>query len=174
MNQPHSDIPACSSAATPTQCSVMDLFAELSQLLAEMQRHQVDYALCGGIALAVHGYARATQDIDILIPESSLELLRQSVKAAGYVFETEPLHFPASGVTIIRFTKVLAGGQALMLDALLANGPLQRIWEQRETLRFEGGDVVVVSRQGLISLKLAAGRPQDIADVQKLTELSRD
>jgi hypothetical protein len=31
----------------------------------------------------------------------------------------------------------------------------------------------VVSREGLISLKLAAGRPQDLADVQRLREVDR-
>ncbi len=151
----------------------MDLFAELTRLLAEMRQRNVDYAICGGIALAVHGVPRATQDIDLLIPETSLPALRESARAAGFVFETEPLDFPASGVTIIRFTKVLADGQPLMLDALLAKGPLHRIWEGRQTLDFEGGQVVVVSKQGLISLKLAAGRPQDMVDVQKLTEASR-
>lgn len=151
----------------------MDLFAELTLLIGEMQRRQVEYAICGGIALAVHGVPRATQDIDVLIPEDSLESLRLSARAAGYVFETEPLEFPASGVTIVRFTKVLEGGQPLMLDALLAKGPLHRIWQGRQTLAFEGGTVSVVSREGLISLKLAAARPQDIADVQKLTEASR-
>ncbi|MDX2021126.1 MAG: hypothetical protein SF187_12875 [Deltaproteobacteria bacterium] len=151
----------------------MDLFAELTELLLQMRQRHVDYAICGGIALAVHGVPRATQDIDILIPETFVPAVRESARACGFIFETEPLEFTASGVTIIRFTKVLPDGQPLMLDALLANGPLYRIWEGRETLEFEGGAVVVVSKQGLISLKLAAGRPQDIADVQKLTEASR-
>ncbi|MCG5053842.1 MAG: nucleotidyltransferase [Myxococcales bacterium] len=150
----------------------MDLFAELSALLAQMQQRQVDYAICGGIALAVHGVPRATQDIDLLIPEAFLPALRESARAAGFVFETEPLAF-GSGVTIVRFTKILADGQPLMLDALLAEGALLRIWEGRQTLDFEGGTVVVVSREGLISLKLAAGRPQDVSDVQRLSEVSR-
>ncbi|MCG5052851.1 MAG: nucleotidyl transferase AbiEii/AbiGii toxin family protein [Myxococcales bacterium] len=150
----------------------MDLYAELTQLLGEMQRLKVDYALCGGIALAVHGVPRATQDIDILVPEDALDDLRQSARAAGYAFETEPLDFP-SGVTIVRFTKVLADGQPLMLDALIAKGPLHKVWKQRQTLSFDGGTVTVVSREGLISLKLAAGRPQDLVDVQKLAEVNR-
>jgi hypothetical protein len=37
----------------------------------------------------------------------------------------------------------------------------------------EGGVVRVVSREGLISLKAAAGRPQDIADLKRLEELGR-
>jgi hypothetical protein len=60
-----------------------------------------------------------------------------------------------------------------MLDVLFAAGPLEAVWSGRQTLEFEGGNVRVVSRDGLIALKLAAGRPQDIADVKRLEEVSR-
>lgn len=36
---------------------------------------------------------------------------------------------------------------------------------------FSAGIVSVVSRAGLVTLKLAAGRPQDLVDVARLKEL---
>jgi len=60
-----------------------------------------------------------------------------------------------------------------MLDALLVSGPTEAVWSGRLKAAFEGGTVRVVSREGLMSLKLAAGRPQDIADIKRLEELSR-
>jgi hypothetical protein len=34
--------------------------------------HQVDYVLIGGQALALHGFARGTEDIDLLLPIDSV------------------------------------------------------------------------------------------------------
>ncbi|MDZ4695849.1 MAG: nucleotidyl transferase AbiEii/AbiGii toxin family protein [Deltaproteobacteria bacterium] len=149
----------------------MDLYAELTQLLAAFEERHIDYALCGGVALAVHGVPRATQDIDILALEESLPAVRLCAQASGFVFEAEPMDF-SSGVTIVRFTKLISE-QPLMLDVLIAKGPLQRVWAGRLTMPFESGQVKVVSREGLITLKLAAGRPQDIADIQRLKEIHR-
>jgi predicted nucleotidyltransferase len=64
-------------------------------------------------------------------------------------------------------------GQPLMLDALLVDGPLNGAWNDRQSAEIEGGRVRVVSRESLIALKLAAGRPQDLVDVQRLEEVHR-
>lgn len=150
----------------------MDLLEELSLVTAALDRAGIDYALCGAIALAIHGAPRATQDIDLLARAADLERLREAVRGCGYAFESLPMTFAASGITIQRFTK-LVEAQPLMLDVRLAEGPLSSAWDTRETLQWQGGAVRVVSRQGLVSLKLVAGRPQDIVDVQRLEELAR-
>ena len=56
---------------------------------------------------------------------------------------------------------------------LLVSPPIERVWAERLTLAFEGGTVRVVSRAGLIALKLAAARPQDLVDIQRLEEVGR-
>ena len=65
-----------------------------------------------------------------------------------------------------------------MVDVLLAEGALEAVWRTRSRVAFEGpgapgGELWVVSRAGLITLKLAAGRPQDIVDIQRLEEIAR-
>jgi hypothetical protein len=65
-----------------------------------------------------------------------------------------------------------------MLDVVLAEGALESVWQTRARIAFAAVDAPesalwVVSRSGLITLKLAAGRPQDIVDVQRLQEVSR-
>jgi hypothetical protein len=149
----------------------VDFFQELKNLTDSLAAGQVDYALCGGVALAIHGVPRATQDIDLLVRPEDLERLRQVVRGCGFTLESLPMDF-ASGITIQRFTK-LVDGQPLMLDALLVGAPLARAWADRQTAEMEGGPVRVVSREGLIALKLAAGRPQDLVDVQRLQEVNR-
>jgi len=149
----------------------VDFFQELKTLLAALEAGSIDYALCGGVALAIHGAPRATQDIDMLVRPEDLERLRQAARTCGFTLEGLPMDF-ASGITIHRFTKIV-DGQPFMLDALLVSPPIQTVWAGRQQAAFEDGVVRVVSREGLISLKLAAGRPQDIADVQRLEELGR-
>ena len=64
-----------------------DLFRELTSLLSALDEEGIDYALCGGLAMAVHGYPRATVDIDLLIlakdAESRKELRGSKQDLAG-------------------------------------------------------------------------------------------
>lgn len=43
------------------------LLDELSQLISALGENEIEYAVCGGLSMAIHGFARATLDIDILI-----------------------------------------------------------------------------------------------------------
>ncbi|MCG8556115.1 MAG: nucleotidyl transferase AbiEii/AbiGii toxin family protein [Proteobacteria bacterium] len=148
----------------------MDLYEELAKLVAKLDETRVEYALCGAMALAVHGVPRATQDIDVLVPPESLDGFRDVARYCGFGFEALPMTFEASGITMHRFSKLI-GGQPLMLDALVVAGAVRGVWESRIRVPFESGRLSVVSRPGLITLKLAAGRPQDLADVKRLEEL---
>jgi hypothetical protein len=149
----------------------VDFFEELKRVVAGLETAGVDYALCGGVALAIHGAPRATQDIDLLLRPEDIDRLRAVITPLGFTLESFPMDF-ASGITIQRFTKLI-GGQPLMLDVLFVAGPIDTVWAGRQSAAFEGGTIRVVSREGLIALKLAAARPQDLADIERLRELSR-
>lgn len=149
----------------------MDFFRELKVLVGALDAAGVDYALCGGVALAIHGAPRATQDIDLLVRPEAIELLRKTAHACGFTLESLPMDF-SSGITVLRFTKPIEG-QPFMLDALVVGPSTERVWQDRQTAEVDGGTLRVVSREGLVSLKLAAGRPQDLVDVQRLRELER-
>ena len=148
----------------------MQFLAELKAITQALDARGVEYALCGAVALAIHGVPRATQDIDLLARSADLDALREAVRGCGFTLEALPMTFSSSGITVHRFTKIL-DGHPLMLDVLEADGPLESVWKDRQTLAWTEGQMKVVSRRGLISLKLAAGRPQDIVDVQRLQEI---
>ena len=156
----------------------MDLFAEVVALAAALDAATIDYAICGAVALAIHGAPRATRDIDLLARAADVPRLRDVVRSRGFTLEALPMTFSSSGISIQRFTKVERDGRTLMLDVVVAEGPLESVWETRSRIAFAASDetphaLSVVSRDGLITLKLAAGRPQDIVDVQRLREVSR-
>ena len=134
----------------------VDLYVELSAIVSVLEQRGIDYALCGGIALAIHGAPRATQDIDLLVRVEDLDPLRQAVRGCGFVFEALPMDFSSSGITVHRFTKLIEN-VPLMLDALIATGPLAAVWQTRLVAPFEQGKIRVVSKEGLVTMKLAAG-----------------
>src|SRR5690606_3415455 len=48
----------------------MELVSEFERIIDALQASGVDYAVCGGVALAIHGQPRATRDIDLLLLEA--------------------------------------------------------------------------------------------------------
>ena len=145
-----------------------DVYAELVAVLRALDEAKVEYALCGALALAVHGAPRATKDIDLIAKPEDIGAIRAITKACGFVFEALPMQFAGSGIEVLRFSK-LVDGRPLMLDVLWVNAKLQAIWDDRIELPWNDRTLSVVSRDGLITLKLTAGRAQDLVDIQSLT-----
>lgn len=147
----------------------LDLYEELVALVAAFDAGGVAYALCGGMAVAVYGAPRFTKDIDVLVQPADAPRAKAIAKALGFVAESLPMRFKATG-EIHRVIKFGEAGEILLLDLLLAAEELAAVWASREPRSLGEHTLWVVSRAGLISMKLAAGRPQDLLDVQKLSE----
>ena len=47
--------------------ATMNLRDELIILVRALNEAKLEYAVCGGLALTIHGFVRATQDIDCLL-----------------------------------------------------------------------------------------------------------
>jgi hypothetical protein len=147
----------------------VDLFAEFQSLIRALNEAQLDYAVCGGFALAVHGFPRATQDVDLLLPEASLSQFRVAVEPLGYRFQSRPLELAAGQVRLHRFTKFAGLDQdALILDVLAVTPATQSAWDGRLTIDTAFGRLAVVSKVGLIGLKRLRSSGQDLDDIHKL------
>ena len=57
----------------------MDLLVELSNIIKAFNENEIDYALCGGLALAVYAKPRATLDIDIMAHPDFLDEIKKIV-----------------------------------------------------------------------------------------------
>ena len=147
---------------------MVDVYAEFVTLVRALDEARVEYALCGALALAVYGAPRATKGIDLLARKDDADRIRDVAKRTGFVFEALPMEFAGSGIEVVRFTK-LVDGRPLMLDVLWVNAKLQAVWDDRQRVPWNEGELSVVSRNGLITLKLTAGRAQDLVDIQRLT-----
>jgi hypothetical protein len=149
----------------------LDLFEETVGLLGDLERRMIPYAVAGALALAIHGVPRATTDIDLLVRPEDVDALLSVARARGFGIEALPMRF-SDGMEVRRVTKA-EGADLLTLDLLLVNPNLEPIWASRERVPSQRGDFSVVSRDGLIQMKAWAGRPQDLADIQRLQELDR-
>ncbi len=150
----------------------MDILNELKILTKKLKEEKIDYALCGGLALAIYALPRATLDIDILIEKSFLERIERVVHDLGYTIKAEPMNFHGGKIQIHRVTKIESGtGEALMLDMLLVTPDIREVWDNRLEVEWEHGTINVVSPEGLILLKSFRKSGQDQDDIDFLRSI---
>jgi hypothetical protein len=156
----------------------MDLVAELDALIDAFDADGVDYALCGGLALAVYGHARATRDIDVLVPASTLPRALATARQRGFDVPARMMTFGLQAGEpreIHRVSKIdPTTNETLALDFVVVNNALEPVWNSRESIRSGARRLVVVSRDGLATMKRIAGRAQDLADIAKLETNDED
>lgn len=152
-----------------------NLIDEFIGLTGTLNRKGIDYAVCGGWAMAIHGLPRATLDIDVLVLAGDLSEVWAVAQAMGYDVEGLPLHFADGAVEIRRISKVDKESKRLFtLDFLLVTEPLRSVWKEREFVDWEEGKTWVVSKNGLIEMKTISGREQDLLDIKNLQEVVND
>ena len=150
---------------------MLDLYEEFRALVAALAERQIDYALCGGLAMAVHGTPRATVDIDLVVLAESMAAVTSLAGELGYALESQPLRFADGAVEIRRLVKTDPQTEDfLTLDLLLVTPALQQAWESRSTVAWEGGQLQVVSRAGMIAMKSLRNSGQDRDDITRLRE----
>jgi hypothetical protein len=150
---------------------VFDLYEEFKSIVSALEEHGIDYAVCGGLAMAVHGLPRATVDIDLLILAESLEEAKSVARSLGYTIEAQPMNFHKGAIEIRRLSKIdPSDGDLLMIDFLLVTPAVAAAWNNRIRVASPKGSVFVVSREGLIVLKSFRRSGQDLDDIERLKD----
>ena len=150
---------------------MLDLYEELRILVGKLQESKIEYALCGGLALAVYGLPRATIDIDLLITKDSLPDVQTIAQELRYTLKATPLEFAKGVIEIHRVSKIdPESGDLFSLDFLLVTPEIDSVWRSRREVEWEDGKLWLVSREGLITLKSLRGSGQDLDDIQRLKE----
>jgi len=149
----------------------MQLSKDLREFVELLNSRKIKYLLVGGHAVAFHGHPRYTGDVDFLIDTSpeNAALVAAAVGDFGFASlglkegdfrETE---------TIIQLGR--APNRIDLLTSLTAVS-FEEAWKTRAEARLDGLPVWVISKDLLVQNKLAAGRPQDVADVARLREIN--
>jgi hypothetical protein len=116
--------------------------------------------LVGGLAVGVHGYVRATDDLDF-ISRQPLGETRDRLRKAG--IETRLLRGDVLDGGFSCLKGEIAG---IPFDVLPPLVPIA--WERAVALDIVGGTLKVVDLDALLQLKFRAGGPQDLLDAARL------
>lgn len=155
------------------------------ELIAALKAGGVDYVLIGGLAVAAHGFPRATKDIDIVPDPEPGNLQRLS----DVLRRIDARHFGAGDFDPAEFpfdpldpSDLRAGGNFVLATRLGRLDIMQWVPGVPGELAFEHlseaavetslGDLAVrvCSRSDLVAMKRAAGRPQDLVDLEHLED----
>jgi len=127
---------------------------DAERILRALAEHGVDYVLIGGLAVQTHGHVRTTIDADLIPAPDPANLER----LAAALRSLDP------GVLgLVDVVHEVPGGR-----------PYFELSERALHVQLGEIDVPVVDLDDLIQMKLARGRPADLADVAALTDPASD
>ena len=145
----------------------MSLQEDLREFVELLNSHDVHFVIVGAFALAYHGHARYTSDIDLFIEKSS----ENADRILGALRE---FGFGDIGLTqedLAQKDQVVQLGVApnrIDLLTFLSGVSFQEAWASREIGEIGDLRVPFISRALLKQNKLATGRSQDLADLEHL------
>jgi hypothetical protein len=151
----------------------------LRELLQRLTEHGVDFVVVGGVAVILQASPRFTKDLDICYsPEQKnldrlgAVLIELRAKLRGV---DEDLPFVPDGPALRR-TQILTlttvdGGLDLLVEPDGSPG-YKTLRRRADQIDIEGIAVRVASIDDLIAMKRAAGRPQDLVDLESLESAS--
>ncbi len=146
---------------------------DMRELMLLFKKHNVDFAVCGGFAVAHYGFVRMTMDFDLLVNPSE-------DNAKRIMSALEEFGFGQVGVSVEDFQKpdtaVTLGEQPNQIDLLTAMSsvPAGEILSRAVVTRIGEVEVKVVSYGDLIVAKQEAGRPKDQIDLDELVRQNED
>jgi hypothetical protein len=106
---------------------------------------RLDLLVIGGYAVAAHGFARSTFDVDFLVPRADLPRWKPRLAAAGLQLVSERPAFAQF--------EAPAGGDPLDL-MLVDDASFQKLWTDARAQEFDGVAAKVPSLDHVLALKL--------------------
>ncbi len=121
----------------------------------------------GGYAVSIHGHPRSTKDIDVCIEMSEINASKMVQVIHEFGFSSLKLK---KEDFLKRDSITQLGYPPLHIDILndLDGVPFEEAWQKKKTVSFENVPFDFIGYHELIIVKQKAGRPQDIADIDRL------
>jgi predicted nucleotidyltransferase len=143
---------------------------DTESLLRSLNAHNVRYVIIGATAFPVHGYARATLDIDIFI-EATEENATRTIKALRqFGYDVTDLN-----VTDLLTHKILIRQYLIETDIhpFVKGVTFDEVWADKVADKIGNTPAHFASLDTLIKMKGAAGRPKDLEDLKILRALKQ-
>lgn len=142
----------------------------LLEVCSALNQADAKYLVIGGMACILHGYVRATTDIDILIPRSreNAERILTGLSQAGYGFARE---WTADQLLAKPIT-VIGDDPAVDIFLVALTVKYDQAVGRSSVVDVEGIAIPLIGLDDLIASK-RTGRPLDSADIEALEEIRR-
>jgi predicted nucleotidyltransferase len=148
---------------------------KLGALLGRLGRAEVDFVAVGGVAVVFQGYGRATKDLDITYATDDDNLHRLGAVLVALHARlrgvAEDVPFVPDGRTLAR-TRLLTldtdDGSLDLLPGPPGAPPYATLRDRADRVELDGIVIAVAALDDLLAMKRAAGRPQDLIDIDAL------
>ena len=141
---------------------------DTASLLKSLNAHEVEYVVIGATDFPVHGYSRATLDIDVFIrsTEENCRNAWQALNDFGY-------DMTDVSVAEMQSNKILIRQYMLETDIhpYVKGTTFGEIWQNKVAAKIGDADAYFASLDDLIKMKKAAGREKDKEDLRILEKL---
>jgi len=143
---------------------------DAEQLLKLLKENHVKFVIIGATAFPVHGYSRATLDIDIFIKPEKTNAQRtlKALKEFGY---------DVTDLTIAELlTKKVLIRQYLIetdIHPIVTGVTFEKVWKNKVKAKFGKTVVWFACLDDLITMKKAASRTKDVEDLKYLRRLKK-
>jgi hypothetical protein len=144
-------------------------------LLADLAEGGVDFVVIGGVAVVLQAQPRFTKDLDICYASDRANLERLGRVLTGLnarlrgIDETVPF---VADARMLSQTQILTlttdHGEIDLLVDPSGSPPYAQLRADADVLDVSGIEVRVASIEHLTAMKRAAGRPQDLVDIEAL------
>lgn len=143
---------------------------EAEKLFRLLKEHNVYFVIIGATAFPVHGYARATFDIDIFVKPDRVNAKRtwEALKEFGYDMTDISIDDLLKKKLLIRQYAVEAD-----IHPFVKGVSFELVWKNKIRKKFGNTLVYFASLNDLIKMKKAAGRQRDLEDLKILQNLKK-
>ena len=154
----------------------MDIFDEDILLLWKcLHQNDVRYIMIGGFAINLHGYSRATKDIDIWIEDTlnNRKKLRAALREQGSG-DYEPIERMQFIPGWTDFQLNMGFKLDVMVDVKgLDDIGFEECFKYAIVAEIENVPIRFLHYNHLITCKKAAGRPRDLLDIEELEKIRK-
>jgi predicted nucleotidyltransferase len=157
----------------------------IEQVLAALNAEKVRYLVVGGVAVVLHGHLRTTADLDLVV-ELAPDNARRALSALSTLGFRPRAPVPAEQFADARIREAWAEEKGLTVFSLWSDRlpdvevdlfvrepfDFESVYARAVRVPLDTTVVTVVSLEDLITLKRAAGRPIDLADIEALRAIA--
>ena len=155
-----------------------------STVLRELSDRNIRFIVVGGVATVLHGYARLTMDLDLVIDFSG-DHLRNSLAALSALGFNPRVPVKALDFADAAIRREWIEQKGMMVFSMWRNGepplvvdlfseepfPFNEMFDRGRVVSVGGRDIRIASKKDLITMKQRAGRPKDLIDIAQLEQL---